>query len=69
MNNCPTCGAPKPNDDWDWDKEGAYCLVKAAPELLAALKNLTGPGGAIDDHHADFDWLRSLIAKAEGRGE
>ena len=18
MNNCPLCGAPKPNDDWDW---------------------------------------------------
>jgi hypothetical protein len=20
MRNCPTCGAPKPNEDWDWTK-------------------------------------------------
>lgn len=21
MSNCPTCGAPKPNDDWDWSND------------------------------------------------
>lgn len=55
-------------DNWVATLEGpGGTLIAAAPELLAALKNLTGPGGAIDKHHADFAWLRGLIAQAEGR--
>lgn len=39
MVNCPTCGAPRPNENWDWGKT-EKSLFAAAPELLAALKDL-----------------------------
>ena len=69
MNNCPTCGAPKPNDDWDWSKEH---LWNAAPDLLLALRRLLamwerefGPSKG----RADPGGACLAIAKAEGRVE
>lgn len=47
MNNCPTCGAPKPNDDWEWSEEHLWNLapglLKAAKDLLKALARLNIP--------------------------
>ena len=40
MDNCPTCGAPKPNENWDWGKT-EKSLFAAAPKLLAALWEAT----------------------------
>lgn len=82
MNTCPTCGAPKPNEDWDWSKEH---LWNAAPELLDALKDavefINGHNECLEPstHSGDREWIdhcvalhkscQEAIAKAEGRGE
>jgi hypothetical protein len=42
-------------------------LIAAAPELLAALKNLENDDGSIPDHA--WRIVCAAIAKAEGRGE
>lgn len=73
MKTCPTCGAPKPNDDWDWDKYD-HRLVAAAPELLAACRlaldyfNETRNGREWRDNGGEEPMvLRKAINEAEGR--
>lgn len=29
MNTCPTCGSPKPNEEWDWTKPPVLLANKA----------------------------------------
>lgn len=41
MQNCPTCGGPQPNADWDWSKIDA-ALCASAPDLLTALRDTVG---------------------------
>lgn len=79
MKNCPTCGAPKPNDDWDWKEE---TLWNAAPDLLASAKELLQAFSRLyipdptPRQLPQFDHAREcvlalgkIIARAEGRDE
>jgi hypothetical protein len=69
VNNCPTCGAPKPNEAWHWG-DSEKNLFAAAPALLAALKDLIDQLEAIgipDWHGAEglsLDQAKESIAKA-----
>ncbi len=69
MKTCPTCGAPKPNDDWDWDKYD-HRLVAAAPELLEAARLANQELIDLGQGSSASPALRALwsaIAKAEGK--
>lgn len=67
MSDCPTCGAPKPNEDWDWSKEHMW---NAAPELLDVCKELfmqmRREGGGTQRM---LERALAVIRKAEGSGE
>lgn len=50
MNNCPMCGAPKPNEDWDWSK--SVSVMVDGDERIIRLKN--------EDSH----YLYALLSKS-----
>jgi hypothetical protein len=73
VNNCPTCGAPKPNEAWHWG-ESEKNLFAAAPELLAALKlckqalkNYIDSGYDEDEDQEAYAAAMAALSKAEGR--
>jgi hypothetical protein len=63
VNNCPTCGAPKPNEAWHWG-ESEKNLFAAAPALLAGL---TAAIEAINEasHWEDTEECGSMLASQE----
>ena len=74
---CPTCGAPSPltNDgenSWDSVDDKHWLAMRAAPELLSALKLAVQvmQDKDIDEALAgEFEVFTDAIAKAEGRDE
>lgn len=76
--NCQHCGAPRaPTKEGDWD-HCSHDLIRAAPELLAALRLATSllsrasAAGALYGMH-DLEWAAmqsrvvGIISKVEGR--
>lgn len=61
MNNCPLCGAPCPNEDWDWSKavsvqvDGDERVIKLTNEDAHALYMLVQDSWRKDSRPKD-DW-------------
>jgi len=71
VRNCPTCGAPKPNECWHWGKK-EHRLFSAAPSLLDALKlavKVMQDNGIDESMAGEFEVFTDAMSKAQGDEE